>query len=313
MPGLLALIEGDPRAAATGSTICREADAGEMLEARGMSSPAFVLPPELEAAEPPERRGVARDEVRLMVVARRSGELVHASFRDLPAFLEPGRPRRDQQLGDPSRRVPGRLLGRGEEVELACLPRAGMDGGAGGRRAAQRRRRRPYGAPVRAGSSCPAGRRRRSRPLRGRRAPRSRRADPRPLDDTCCATGTRSVTATSPRLPLPAYQTAFALVPGSRGDAERGAAVHAGPRHRARRARLHRPGHAPRGRLLAGAKRGAGTPSASGARADRSPGHRDPRLGRARDRRRHHRRAGARDRGRGRRLGGGGARLDPAR
>ena len=31
----------------------------------------FVLPPELEAGEPPEARGLARDEVRLMVIGER--------------------------------------------------------------------------------------------------------------------------------------------------------------------------------------------------------------------------------------------------
>ena len=55
-----------------------------------MSAPTFTVPPELEASEPPERRGLARDEVRLMVVHRGTGELTHATFRDLPDFLDPG-------------------------------------------------------------------------------------------------------------------------------------------------------------------------------------------------------------------------------
>lgn len=55
-----------------------------------MSVPAFALPDALEATEPPERRGVARDEVRMMVTHRGSGEIVHATFSDLPAFLDPG-------------------------------------------------------------------------------------------------------------------------------------------------------------------------------------------------------------------------------
>ena len=55
-----------------------------------MSSLAFELPGPLEAAEPPEARGLERDEVRLLV-ARRSGDsLVHTCFRDLPAYLNPG-------------------------------------------------------------------------------------------------------------------------------------------------------------------------------------------------------------------------------
>jgi S-adenosylmethionine:tRNA ribosyltransferase-isomerase len=51
---------------------------------------AFELPPALEAREPAEARGLARDEVRLMVATRHDGRIAHARFRDLPAFLEPG-------------------------------------------------------------------------------------------------------------------------------------------------------------------------------------------------------------------------------
>ena len=50
---------------------------------------AFTLPPALEAAEPPEARGLARDAVRLMVAAG-AAPLVHARFRDLPAHLRAG-------------------------------------------------------------------------------------------------------------------------------------------------------------------------------------------------------------------------------
>ncbi len=50
----------------------------------------FDLPPELEAGEPPEARGLSRDEVRLMVSYRADDRVVHASFQDLPDFLEAG-------------------------------------------------------------------------------------------------------------------------------------------------------------------------------------------------------------------------------
>ena len=50
----------------------------------------FELPENLEAAEPPEARGLARDEVRLLVSYRDTNRLLHASFRDLPWFLDPG-------------------------------------------------------------------------------------------------------------------------------------------------------------------------------------------------------------------------------
>jgi S-adenosylmethionine:tRNA ribosyltransferase-isomerase len=53
-------------------------------------APAFTLPARLEAAEPPEARGIARDEVRLLVARRPGGSLANATFRDLPSFLDPG-------------------------------------------------------------------------------------------------------------------------------------------------------------------------------------------------------------------------------
>jgi S-adenosylmethionine:tRNA ribosyltransferase-isomerase len=48
----------------------------------------FTVPAELSATEPPEARGLARDEVRLLVAKPEAIE--HARFRDLPHFLQPG-------------------------------------------------------------------------------------------------------------------------------------------------------------------------------------------------------------------------------
>lgn len=48
----------------------------------------FELPKELEAREPAELRGSGRDDVRLLV--SRGDEIIHAHFRQLPRFLEPG-------------------------------------------------------------------------------------------------------------------------------------------------------------------------------------------------------------------------------
>jgi len=59
----------------------------------GMTAPPtveFVLPPGLEAHEPPEARGTARDGVRMMVSRRRTGEITHHAFGDLPGLLLPG-------------------------------------------------------------------------------------------------------------------------------------------------------------------------------------------------------------------------------
>jgi S-adenosylmethionine:tRNA ribosyltransferase-isomerase len=55
-----------------------------------VSVPAFALPSGLEAHEPPEARGIDRDEVRLLVATRHDGSVVHSRFRELPSFLEPG-------------------------------------------------------------------------------------------------------------------------------------------------------------------------------------------------------------------------------
>lgn len=57
-----------------------------------MIAPAldFTLAPELEAGEPPEARGLARDQVRLLVSYREDDRLLHATFRDLPCFLDAG-------------------------------------------------------------------------------------------------------------------------------------------------------------------------------------------------------------------------------
>src|SRR5438067_11794918 len=59
-------------------------------QAPGWESLDFELPAELEASEPPEARGLARDDVRLMVSYRTDDRVLHARFRDLPRFLRPG-------------------------------------------------------------------------------------------------------------------------------------------------------------------------------------------------------------------------------
>ena len=50
----------------------------------------FTLPAELEAHDPPEARGLARDGVRLLVSRRATEEVSHRAFRDLPGLLLPG-------------------------------------------------------------------------------------------------------------------------------------------------------------------------------------------------------------------------------
>jgi S-adenosylmethionine:tRNA ribosyltransferase-isomerase len=50
----------------------------------------FTLPANLEAAEPPEARGLRRDEVRLLVSDIETDSIAHARFDDLPRWLSAG-------------------------------------------------------------------------------------------------------------------------------------------------------------------------------------------------------------------------------
>jgi S-adenosylmethionine:tRNA ribosyltransferase-isomerase len=77
----------------------------------------FKLPPELEAREPAELRGTGRDDVRLMVSHRDSGDVEHAHFRNLPAFIRPG----DLLVLNTTATLPAALCARrenGEEIAL---------------------------------------------------------------------------------------------------------------------------------------------------------------------------------------------------
>ena len=50
----------------------------------------FTLPPALEAGEPPEARGLHRDDVRLMVSYRADDRILHTHFHAIDAFLQAG-------------------------------------------------------------------------------------------------------------------------------------------------------------------------------------------------------------------------------
>ena len=54
------------------------------------TSATFILPPELEAHEPAEARGLARDEVRLLVSHLDHDRIDHARFTQLPDYLRRG-------------------------------------------------------------------------------------------------------------------------------------------------------------------------------------------------------------------------------
>ncbi len=58
--------------------------------ANPLSTLDFVLPPNLEASDPPEARGLSRDAVRLMVSRVEEERVTHTHFRDIGDFLAPG-------------------------------------------------------------------------------------------------------------------------------------------------------------------------------------------------------------------------------
>ena len=73
-----------------------------------MSTPvSFTLPAELAAKAPPERRGIPRDEVRLMVIDRMTHKVEHTRFNRIDQFLRPG----DLLVFNTSRTLPAVLDG----------------------------------------------------------------------------------------------------------------------------------------------------------------------------------------------------------
>jgi S-adenosylmethionine:tRNA ribosyltransferase-isomerase len=73
-----------------------------------MTAPfTFVLPPTLAAREPPERRGVPRDRVRLLVLNRWTGRVEHSRFDRLADYLRAG----DLLVFNSSRTLPAVLDG----------------------------------------------------------------------------------------------------------------------------------------------------------------------------------------------------------
>lgn len=82
-----------------------------------MSVPfSFTLPPELSAKAPPERRGIARDRVRLMILDRQTFQVEHSRFDRLGNFLRPG----DLLVFNSSRTLPAVLEGC-EAPEGICM------------------------------------------------------------------------------------------------------------------------------------------------------------------------------------------------
>jgi len=96
---------------------------------------AFALPPALEAAEPPEARGLARDGVRLMV-SDGARPPVHARFLDLPAFLRRG----DLLVVNESATLPAALRARRADGTAVSVHLSTPDPGDAGRWVVELRR-----------------------------------------------------------------------------------------------------------------------------------------------------------------------------
>ncbi|MBT2680923.1 S-adenosylmethionine:tRNA ribosyltransferase-isomerase [Bacillus sp. ISL-35] len=85
----------------------------------------FYLPDYLNASHPPERRGLRRDQVRMMVLNRETGHVSHDHFIHLENYLNPG----DVLVLNNSRTIPaalkadwlrdGTVIGTGVELRLA--------------------------------------------------------------------------------------------------------------------------------------------------------------------------------------------------
>ena len=78
---------------------------------------SFTLSPDLEAHEPPEARGLQRDQVRLLVSHYRDDRIAHARFDDLPHFLEPG----DLLVANDSATLPAALTARRQDGSTLAL------------------------------------------------------------------------------------------------------------------------------------------------------------------------------------------------
>jgi S-adenosylmethionine:tRNA ribosyltransferase-isomerase len=77
----------------------------------------FDLPPDLEAREPPEARGLRRDEIRLLVSYLGDDRIVHARFAELTDILRPG----DLLVANDSATLPAALRAQrsnGSEIDL---------------------------------------------------------------------------------------------------------------------------------------------------------------------------------------------------
>jgi len=85
----------------------------------------FVLPEELEAREPPEARGLPRDQVRLLVSYCRDDRIVHTRFDELTTYLRGG----DLLIVNVSETLPAALMAKRQDgAEIALNLSTQLDG-----------------------------------------------------------------------------------------------------------------------------------------------------------------------------------------
>ena len=87
------------------------------MAAAGVIEHSFTLPAHLEAAEPPEARGVRRDGVRLLVSHADADTLAHSTFSELPRWLAAG----DLLVVNTSGTLNAALTGRAENGETFAI------------------------------------------------------------------------------------------------------------------------------------------------------------------------------------------------
>jgi S-adenosylmethionine:tRNA ribosyltransferase-isomerase len=181
------------------------------------AEPAFALPERLEAHATPEERGLARDDVRMLVARGADGRLVHSRARDLPDFLRAG----DLVVVNTSATLPAALPARradGTELELRLstpLPGASDDRWVVELRAGDE----PFG-DARTGETLAlpvgAGARLEAPYLSGPRLWAARLELPEPLMAYLARHGAPIRYRYVPTAhPLADYQTAYAVEPGS--------------------------------------------------------------------------------------------------
>src|SRR5262245_36482826 len=92
----------------------------------------FTVPKELEASAPREARGERRDQARLLVVHRASGQIEHRRFYEIVNYLRPG----DVVVLNISSTMPAALPGvtsDGQEIEMRLSSHFSSNGNGSGR------------------------------------------------------------------------------------------------------------------------------------------------------------------------------------